>query len=139
MTQRTKRRTASEWAKVVNRWRTSGSGLEGFASSEGVRPATLGQCILVPPERRLGCFMHVRRRFHAAFKAALALLEMGRQPEEGRRGGGRTSLHEAVRNLPLKTEGAIPPPVERAERGAAKMMASAIELCSFRVPETESV
>lgn len=41
MTQATKRRTASEWAKVVDRWRTSGSGLEEFASSEGVRPATL--------------------------------------------------------------------------------------------------
>jgi len=27
-----------------------------------------GKRILVPPERRLGCFMHVRRRFHAAFK-----------------------------------------------------------------------
>lgn len=26
-------------------------------------------CPLVPPERRLGCMMHVRRRFHQAFKA----------------------------------------------------------------------
>jgi len=41
MTQTTKRRTASEWAKVVERWRASGGGLEEFASSEGVRPATL--------------------------------------------------------------------------------------------------
>lgn len=41
MTQAAKRRTATEWAKVVERWRASGSGLEEFASSEGVRPATL--------------------------------------------------------------------------------------------------
>jgi transposase len=27
-----------------------------------------GESILVPPERRLGCSMHVRRRFHKAFK-----------------------------------------------------------------------
>jgi len=35
------RRSAAEWARVVRRWRRSGSSTAEFAAAEGVKPSTL--------------------------------------------------------------------------------------------------